>query len=39
MMLDDWISICKKKKKMRLDPYLTPYTEINSKQIRLNHKS
>ena len=38
MMLDDWISICKKKK-MRLDPYLTPYTEINSKQIRLNPKS
>lgn len=31
MVLENWISTCKKKKKMKLDPYHTTCTKINSK--------
>ena len=31
MVLKDWLVMCRKQK---LDPFLTPYTKINSRQIK-----
>ena len=31
MVLENWLAICRKKK---LDPFLSPYTDINSRWIK-----